>query len=100
MAQINEIYKRIDIDTEACIESKLKTIRFKPRSAFRADCYKEVYNKYLPELQAEQSQNATLEDLINEQTISAASQQARNNVVTIGALLVGIIIIYFLFFSK
>lgn len=97
MALINEIYKQINAETEQCMATRPKKIRLRSRESFRAECYAEAYARHLPELQAEQAQNASFEDLINSNTISAADQLKKNQVITLSVIIIVSIILYYTF---
>lgn len=97
MSQVNEIYKLINAETEQCMATRPAKIRLRSRESFRAECYAEAYARHLPELQAEQAQNASFEDLINSNTISAADQLKKNQFITIAVIVIVAIILYYTF---
>ena len=95
MSQINEIYRKIETETEACVEKQYSFWKFKPRHKLKPICYEEAYNRHAAELGEEQAQNAGIEDLLNAKTILAS--QAQNPMMTIGILVAAILILYILF---
>jgi hypothetical protein len=72
LTNINEI---INIETAACIERKLKTIRTKPRKAFEPGCKLEAMNKYKYELEAAIAEDNALSASLNDATMNAVNNR-------------------------
>lgn len=95
---LTEIYKLIDAETDACVESKIKTIRLRPRRAYRPKCYQAALQKYDAELREAQGTESTVESMINEATFSALGEQKDQSVRNALILVVALVLIYLLFF--
>jgi hypothetical protein len=92
MSLQNDILNTIEVEANACAANKPFFMSY--RTA-KAQCYNRAYQKYRAELEAEQYQNATLEDQINQ---SLAAELTAQNPYTIPAIIiVALLIIYYLY---
>lgn len=95
MSNLNEIYKVIDAETEACVEDKYSLWKFKPRHKLKPECYQQATARHANELNAARAQSAIFENILNEKTTEVI--QSQSPMITIGAVLIALIVIYYLF---
>lgn len=87
----NEIYKQIQIETDACVESKIKTLRLKPRRAYEPQCRLEATRKYQNQLNQEMNENELVMDSIQSKLL------AGDNTILI-TLVIGLAIIFITYY--
>lgn len=98
MRNLTEIYRSIEAETDACIESKIKTIRLRPRRAYRPECYQAALQKYNAELQEAQAGEFMVSAFIDDATKTQLSAQKDTSLRNILIVVAALAIIYLLFF--
>lgn len=60
----NDIINAIEVETAACVENKIKTIRLRPRRHYEAICRAEATAKYQSQLNEESAEKERIQDMI------------------------------------